>query len=187
MTFRIMKVPNPVTHEIKTHESRAGETVDRAPGLQISRILQKSRIVCALFLALLLAFNGFASPSSGIELEAILLWGTNEQKSPDPNHKPVGPELRKLLQGLPLKWTNYFEVNRIKFDVTPSGVNKVPLSKKFALEVKNQGHEKIEVAVFGKGKQVATRTQELPKHGTLILGGDSPGTNCWLAIVKRLN
>jgi hypothetical protein len=121
-----------------------------------------------------------------MQLEALLIWGTNEQNSPDPKHKPVSSALKAQLRQLPLKWTNYFEVKSIKFSVPLSGANKVPLSEKCSIEVKNHGHEKIEVAVFGKGKQVATRNQDLPKHGTLILGGDSPGTNCWLAVIKRM-
>jgi len=124
--------------------------------------------------------------AADMQLEAILVWGTNEQKSPEPKHRPVGPELKKRLQELPLKWTNYFEVNRVKIDVPPSGSNKVPLSDKCEIEVRNPGQAKIEVKVFGRGKQVATRSQDLPKHGTLIIGGDSPGTNCWLAVIKRI-
>jgi len=182
-----MKVANPVRHENETNGSRFDGNGGGSPRFRIERGLRTPRVTCSVLVTLLLALSCIASQPPAMELEAILVWGTNDQKSPEPSHKPVGPELRKRLQALPLKWTNYFEVKRIKFEVPPAGVNKIPLSEKCALEVKNQGHEKIVVSVFGKGKQVATRTQELPKHGTLILGGDSPGTNCWLAVVKRLN
>jgi len=143
--------------------------------------------VLGALLVLCSAMQATTVHAGDMKLEALLIWGTNEQKSPDPNHKPVGPALKKRLQDLPLKWTNYFEVNSVRFDVPPSSAKKVPLSSKCEIDVKNQGHDKIEVAVFGKSKQVATRNQALPKNGTLILGGDSPGTNCWLAVIRRLD
>ena len=146
----------------------------------------KSGAICGALFFLSQTMSPLALCAADMQLEAVLLWGTNEQKSPDPKHKPIGADIKKQLQQLPLKWTNYFEVNRVKFTVPSTGGNKVPLSEKCEIDVKNHGHDKIEVVVFGKGKQVATRNQELPKHGTLILGGDSPGTNCWLAVIKRI-
>jgi len=146
-----------------------------------------SIVPCGIVLLLIQTLSAVNVHAADMQLEAVLVWGTNEQKSPDPKHKPVGADVKTQLQQLPLKWTNYFEVNRVKFTVPVTGANKVPLSEKCQLDVKTHGQDKIEVVVFGKGKPVATRNQELPKHGTLILGGDSPGTNCWLAVIKRVD
>lgn len=133
----------------------------------------------------MLAVTSLAAPAPDLKLEALLVWGTNERTSPDANHKPVGPHLQKKLEELPLKWSNYFEVKRLRFDVPLSGSKKVQLSEKCELEVKNLGHSKIEVTVFGKGKQCATRTQELTKDDTLILGGNAPGATSWFAVLPR--
>jgi len=133
----------------------------------------------------MLAMTSLAAPAPDLKLEALLIWGSNEQTSPDANHKPVGPKLKKKLEELPLKWTNYFEVKRIKFDVSTSNSSKVPLSEKCELVVKYLGHSKIEVTVYGKGKQCATRTQELTKDDTLILGGNAPGATSWFAVLRR--
>jgi len=133
----------------------------------------------------MLAITSLAAPAPDLKLEALLIWGTNEQTSPDANHKPVGPKLKKKLEELPLKWTNYFEVKRIRFDVSTSNSARVPLSEKCELEVKNRGRSKIEVTVYGKGKQCATRTQELSKEDTLILGGNAPGATSWFAVLRR--
>jgi hypothetical protein len=133
----------------------------------------------------MLAVTCPAAQAPDLKLEALLVWGTNERTSPDANHKPVGPKLKSKLEELPLKWSNYFEVKRIRFDVSPSGSNKVPLSEKCELVVKNLGHSKIEVTVYGKGKQCATRTQELTKEDTLILGGNAPGATSWFAVLRR--
>src|SRR4029453_12826330 len=96
-----------------------------------------------------------------LKLEAQLIWGTNDSTSPNPKHKPVDAEVKKKLQELPLKWTNYFEVNRKTFEVPVSGVKKEPLSEKCAVEIKNLGGTKVEASLFGRGEQVVKSTQRL--------------------------
>ncbi len=121
-----------------------------------------------------------------MKLEVQLIWGTNDPQSPDPKHKPVEEAVKKKLSELPLKWTNYFEVNRKAFEVLLNGATKAPLSEKCALEVKNLGHSMVEVSLVSKGKEVAKRTQKLPKGETLVLGGNAPNATAWLVVLKRL-
>src|SRR5437016_4231946 len=119
--------------------------------------------VCFATVLLLGELRGPAAPAAAaMKMEVQLVWGTNDEKSPDAKHKPVGPELRKKLQALPFKWSNYFEVKRLIFEVPPSGSTNVALSDKCRLEVKPAGHSKIEVSYFGKGERLETRTQALP-------------------------
>ena len=121
-----------------------------------------------------------------MKFEVQLIWGTNDPQSPDPKHKPVEPAVKKKLDELPLKWANYFEVNRKVFEVPLNGTTKVPLSEKCALEVKNLGHSMIEVSLVGKGKEVGKRTQKLPKGESLFLGGNAPNATAWLVFLKRI-
>jgi hypothetical protein len=121
-----------------------------------------------------------------LKVEAQLVWGTNDQKSPDPKHKPVSEDVRKKLLGLPLKWTNYFEVNRKLLIVPVASQKKEALSEKCAVEVKNLGKSKVEVMLFGKGEQVEKRTQDFPQGETLVLAGKAPGETTWLVVLKRL-
>ncbi len=67
-----------------------------------------------------------------------------------------------------------------------SGVKKVPLSEKCAIEVKNLGQSSVELTLFGKGAQVLKRTQALPKGETLVLAGNAPNATAWLVVLKRL-
>jgi hypothetical protein len=134
----------------------------------------------------LLALGEVRAQAEVLKLETQLIWGTNDPHSPDPTHKPVESGVKKKLNELPLKWTNYFEVKRKEFQVPPAGTTKVPLSEKCALEVKNLGHSMIEVSLIGKGKDVAKRTQKLPKGETLVLGGNAPNATAWLVVLKRL-
>jgi len=141
--------------------------------------------VCFATVILFMALSAVAAPAAGMKLEVQLVWGTNAEKSPDAKHKPVGPELRKKLEGLPFKWSNYFEVKQIIAEVPPSGITNVALSDKCRLEVKSVGHSKIEVSYFGKGERIETRTQALPKGEALIYGGDAPGATSWFVVVRR--
>jgi hypothetical protein len=126
-----------------------------------------------------------AEPAS-LKLEAHLIWGTNDEKSPDPSHKPVDAEIKQKLKDLPLKWANYFEVNRKSFVVFPGEPKKVPMSQKCEIEVKNLGRANVEVSLFGKGTHVFKQTQALPKGELLVLGGRAPNSTSWLVVVKRL-
>ncbi len=127
-----------------------------------------------------------ATWAAEIKVEAQLLWGTNDRKSPNPKHKPVGEETRKKLKELPLKWTNYFEETRKDFKVTEGESTRVTLSERCEIEVKNLGNNKVEVNHFGKGEKVVKQTQALPKGETLVLGGNAPNETAWLVIVKRI-
>src|SRR5215510_10256207 len=137
------------------------------------------------FLPLLLLVSAGASQAiaGDMKLEVQLLWGTNDPQSPDPKHRPVEADVHKKLKELPLKWSNYFVVNKKQFDVSSNGTSKVPLSEKCAIEVKNLGHSTVEVSLFGKGEKIIGQTQALPKGEILVLGGNAPNATSWLVIL----
>ncbi len=135
---------------------------------------------------MILGSSSLRAHAEDMKLEVQLLWGTNDDQSPDKNHQPVDPDIKKRLKELPLKWSNYFLVNRKRFDVPPSATKKEPLSEKCAIEVKNLGNDSIEVTQFGKGQQVLKRTQALPKGKFLFLGGNAPNATSWLVVLKRI-
>jgi len=140
------------------------------------------------FLPLVLLVGAGASQSlaGDMKLEVQLLWGTNDPQSPDPKHRPVEADVHKKLKELPLKWSNYYLVNKKQFDLSSNGTSKVPLSEKCAIEVKNLGHSTVEVSLFGKGEKIIGQTQSLPKGEILVLGGNAPNATSWLVILKRL-
>jgi hypothetical protein len=122
-----------------------------------------------------------------MKLQAQLVWGTTDARSPDPRHKPVAPDVKVKLQELPLKWNNYFEVNSKELELAQAGVSKVSLSEKCAVEVKSVGNSKLEVTLYGKGKETLKRTQALPKGEMLVLGGNAPNATAWLVVLKRID
>lgn len=94
----------------------------------IDRIARKMRFnkplsVCPGWLAalcFLMAFTGIAAQAKDLKFQAMLVWATDAEKSPDHSHKPVDAEVLKKLRDLPLRWKNYFEVRREHF-IVPRG------------------------------------------------------------------
>ena len=141
---------------------------------------------CAIALALL-AGGQFSAQAADMKLQAFLLWGTDDNKPPEGKaYKPVELEIRQKLKDLPLKWTNWFEVNRKDFSLAQGETKEVPISEKCKLIVRRFiGHE-LEVTLIGKGKEVVKRKQSLPKGEMLVLGGNAPNSTAWLVVLKRL-
>jgi hypothetical protein len=89
------------------------------------------------------------------------------------------------MSDLPLKWKNYFEVNRKTMELARGGSQKVALSEKCTLEIKDVDGGRVEVSLVGKREPVLKRTQPLPKDEILVLGGNAPNATAWLVTLKR--
>ena len=136
----------------------------------------------------LVACGEFRAQAADMKLQAFLLWGTDDAKPPEgKTYKPVEPDIIQKLKDLPLKWTNWFEVNRKDFAVPQDTTKEMPMSEKCQVKVRNiNGHE-VEVSLIGKGKEVVKRKQSLPKGEMLVLGGNAPNSTAWLVVLKRID
>ena len=134
----------------------------------------------------LLACAEAGAQAADMKLQAFLLWGTDNATPPEgKNYKPVEPDILQKLKDLPIKWTNWFEVNRKDFVVPQGTLKEVPMSQKCQVKVRVLiGHE-VEVSLIGKGKEVVKRKQALPKGEILVLGGNAPNSTAWLVVLKR--
>ena len=125
------------------------------------RANRKSSVLLWLITLALPCF-GFSQAQAGDrKFEAQLIWATNEKQSPDAKHKVVDPEIRARLSKLPLKWENYFEVNRQQLFVDKGGTNKVCMSAKCTVEVNMKDSKKVEVLLIGKDGQEKLRQGSL--------------------------
>ena len=131
-----------------------------------------------------LTYHG-GNPVTSVTAKAVI--DIIEEDDLRTNAAVVGDYFRKKLEELPLKWTNYFRVNRNLLEVPAGSTKKANLSEKCSLEVKNVGHSLIEVSLFGKGEQVVKRTQAMPKGETLALGGNAPNATSWFVVLKRVD
>ena len=151
----------------------------------------RAKLISTTFLAwwctgcMLWALTQTSAHAAEMKLEVQLLWGTNAEKSPDAKHKEVEPAVKDKLDKLPLKWNKYFLVNNQPFALKKGESKKLSLSEKCAIQVKNLDDLSVEVSLFGKGEEVMTRVQALPKKEILVLGGNAPNKTSWLVVLKR--
>jgi hypothetical protein len=141
----------------------------------------------AFCLMIICSALGVATTHAGErKFEAQLIWATNEKQSPNTNHIVVESEIRERLNKLPLKWENYFEVNRQQLCLDKGGTNRVVLSHKCTVEVNMKDAKKVEVLLIGKnGKVITSQAQPLEKGNIVVLGGEAPNSTAWLVTVKR--
>ena len=152
-------------------------THKRFPVLRVREVL----VTC-----LLLAFACVAAQEKALKYDAALIWATDLAKSPNPNHKPVPPEIRRKLSELPLKWKHFFVVTNVTFSITLQGSKEVVMSDRCRIRVADLGKNQVEVSLIGQGQRVLKRTQPLPKGDMLVLGGNAPDESGWLVVLKRV-
>lgn len=146
--------------------------------------------VATIALCALAAPRRAIAAAQTIKIETILVWGTDDDKSPNEKHKPVDAETSKSLKGLPLKWSHYFEETRRTISLTSGASRKEVLSRDCTIDIKYTGQSKagqpnIEVCFLGKGQQVVKQSQDLPKGETLVVAGNAPNETAWLVVIKR--
>jgi hypothetical protein len=116
------------------------------------------------------------------KLEAQLIWGSNEEKSPDPSHKPVEAGVRKKLQNV-FKWKHYFEVSRRTISVPDKKTSgKVRLSAKCEVEARNLGGLNMEVKLFGEGKYLISKRHTFAAGDSLVLAADDKEGTAWFVV-----
>jgi hypothetical protein len=132
-----------------------------------------------------LASGTLCARASELKLEAMLIWGTDEAKSPKKEHVPVddatAAKLRKVF-----KWKNYFIVNRQKKIVPSRGSNQFKLSNECTIEITELEGPRVEVKLIGKGVPVHKAVKELQKGEWFIYSGDDKHENAWFIIIKDL-
>jgi hypothetical protein len=146
-----------------------------------------SRQAGRLFLAGLLLFSTVLDSSAAeLKLEAKLIWATDEEKSPDPEHKPVDAATAEKLRKV-FKWKNYFVVNRVVKVVPSRGSNRFDLSKQCSVEIRELEGPKVEVKLIGKGKEVHKTTKTLTKGESFTYAGDDKNDSAWFVIITELD
>ncbi len=120
-------------------------------------------------------------------MEARLIWGTNQDKSPDPSHKKLEGDLAKKLEDMPLKWKNYFEVTRKVFTINDQTYTNIVMSKQCSIDMKDKGANNVTVKLNGEGKPVRRVDKPLPKGEVLTIGGDDKNNSAWLITVRPVN
>lgn len=132
----------------------------------------------------LLNLCGAAVWAGEIKLDATLVWGTDDEKSPNPEHKKVDSKVDKKLKKL-FKWKHYFEVNKKQFSLKDGETKKIALSKDCEIKVRNAGKDSVELQIFGKGECVGKISQALPKGELLVTGGNAANFTGWFVVLRQ--
>jgi len=146
-----------------------------------------SRTAARYLLALLLlAGNTVDILAANLKLEAKLIWGTDDDKSPNPEHKEVDPATREKLRKV-FKWKNYFVVNRVVKEVPSRASNRFELSKKCTIEIKELEGPRVEVKLIGDGKEVHKTIKTISKGDSVVYSGDDKNQSAWFVIITELD
>ncbi len=139
------------------------------------------RLVAGLMGVLLLA-SQLPAHASDIKLDVRLIWGSNEAKSPNKNHKPVDEETAKKLRKS-FKWKHYFEVKKLNETIPNRTTKRIKVSDKCDIEVTEMEGPKVEVKHYGEGKLINKITQNLEKGESIVLGGDDKNETAWFVLI----
>lgn len=134
---------------------------------------------------LLLAGSTVQTFAANLKLEAKLIWGSDDAKSPNPEHKEVDAATKEKLRKV-FKWKNYYVVNRITKPVPSRGSNKFELSKECTIEIKELEGPRVEVKLIGKGKEVHKTTLNIEKGQSVVYSGDDTNQSAWFVIITEL-
>ncbi len=143
------------------------------------------RWIGGLLVAAVFTVGTFQAQAADLIVEARLIWGTNDEKSPNPKHKPVDDELAGKLRKI-FKWKNYFQETRKKVTVPNRESKRFSISPECEIEIKELEGPKIELQLIGKGKVVNRTTKGFTKGELITLGGDSGNGSAWFVTITLL-
>jgi len=147
----------------------------------------RSGLICFCMLFALLFSTDLARAGAGdMNLEAQLIWGTNDTKT-DAKLKPADPELVRKLQASPFKWDHYFEMHREQFALKLNQEKSIPMSRNCIISVTNLKDQQIQLRLFGKGVLANTVSQSLPKGQLLITGGNAENSTAWFIVLRHVD
>jgi hypothetical protein len=151
----------------------------------MSRRLFSRKAARCLLALLLLAVSTPETFAANLKLEAKLIWGTDDDKSPNPEHKEVDPATRERLRKV-FKWKNYFVVNRVVKEVPNRGSNKFELSKQCTIEIRELEGPRVEVKLVGEGKEVHKTIKTISKGEPVVYAGDDKNQSAWFVVITEL-
>jgi hypothetical protein len=140
-------------------------------------------------LAVVLFAGGAAQlQAADLNLKALLIWGTDDQKPKDATFKEVEPELKKKLVGV-FKWKNYFEITQKTITLSPKEPKKLRMSPKCELEISFADQANLDIKLFGEGRWTKTIRQNVKAllRGELaVLAGDDKDRygDAWFVVIS---
>ena len=125
-----------------------------------------------------------ASEKPAMNLEAILIWGTDGEKPEGKSLKDVDENFTGKFRKI-FKWQNYYEVKRTPFTLAKGEpAQTVKLSEKCSVILEFSEKGGMEVELIGEGKSVTKTRQPMPLNDILVLAGDDKNATAWFVVIK---
>ena len=141
----------------------------------------------AVLACLLLLSASVRAADINLNLEAQLIWGSNDIPAKNCTNNLVGPKLEQKLKRLPFRWQHYYVVHTRVFNVAPAETANVKMSDDCEIVVKNIGDARVELSLIGKGQPVGKISQSLRKGQTLVTGGNAENLTGWLIVLRQVD
>jgi hypothetical protein len=140
--------------------------------------------ILRLFVLAMLGLGGaWVCEAEDLKLEAMLVWGCNDEKSKE-KHKEVDPAIAKELKGV-FQWKYYFEIRKQEGIVPSRGSKQFEMSKKCRVEVTELQGPDVVVELFGEGKPVNKTKKPLQKGEMITIGGGDKEGSAWFVVLRR--
>jgi hypothetical protein len=123
--------------------------------------------------------------AANLKLEIYLVWGSNEEKLPDPKYKKLNEDLAKKLQKI-FKWKHYFQINKQNAEVPSRATKRFKVSDKCDVEITEMPGPQVEVKLYGEGKLINRTIKALTKDERLTIAGEDKNETAWFVIIKLL-
>ena len=156
----------------------------------LPRLRQNSGLL-ALGVASLTLLGSLQLLADDLQIQARLVWGTNNPKPEGSKYTALDPKGREKLRQF--KWQNYWVVNQAVSKLDAQKASRMPLSEKCAVDVKDLGNGTAEIRLFELKagtepklvKPVHHSLSALRKGEYCILAGDDKAVwdDAWFVIV----
>ena len=143
---------------------------------------------CALLLGILWAAM-FVEGAEGKKFHSQLVWCTDKAKPEGQKRRPLDAKLEGTGKKI-FKWKNYFEISRKIIDLPKDDGNRIRISNRYAVVIREMDAEQIEVELYGDKKltgKVVERTGPILNKGEhLVIGGDDQDNDgdAWLLVLS---
>jgi hypothetical protein len=125
-----------------------------------------------------------AASAADIKIEAVLVWGTNDEKPQDANLKVLDKQTTERLRKV-FKWKNYFEVNRKAATIPSRTSSKITMSKECELEITEMEGPKVAYRLIGKGNPVNKTVAALSKGESIVIAGEGVNETAWFVVITE--
>lgn len=137
-------------------------------------------LTCITFLAVALALTAQQKP---VTMYVQLIRGTNKEKPPQADWKPIGAKLSEQLTPV-FRWPHYYEVKRQTATIYPKKTSRLALTDDRALEIELLDAGQSELRLYRKDKLVRRSRQPFDSK-LAIMGGDGEKDQSWFIVVRK--